>query len=245
MTDGERIAKFLARAGVFSRREAERHILDGRVMVNGTVLTSPAFNVTGNEKITVDGVLVKTKEVTRLFLFNKAAGLICTHNDPEKRQSVFDKIKELYPTMPRLVSVGRLDLNSEGLLLLTNSGALASKLESPQEGWKRRYRVRIFGRVTQNDLKRLQKPVIIDGIKYTFAAISIEKSSGANTWLSVTLQEGKNREIRNVFAHFGWSINRLMRTAYGPFQIGNLPKHGLKEVSQKVLIEQLGKTCVL
>ncbi len=242
---GERIAKFLARAGVCSRREAEQYVLDGRIMVNGTTITRPATHITGKEKITADGQRITITEPSRLWIFNKAAGLICTHNDPQRRPSVFDKVHAINPGLPRLISVGRLDLNSEGLLFLTNSGALEHTVARLHVGWKRRYRVRVFGHITESALARFQAPLTINGITYTFTNISIEKEGGANTWLVVTLQEGKNREIRNVFNHFGWSINRLMRTAYGPFQLGNLPKHAIKEVSQKVLKEQLGNTCVL
>ncbi len=235
--NGERIAKVIARAGVCSRRDAEKLILDGRVKVNGKVIDSPALNVTDSDKIAVGGRLLPSKEKTRLWKYHKPTGLVTTHKDEKGRPTVFSSLPD---DLPRVISVGRLDLNSEGLLLLTNDGELARRLEMPKNAWKRRYRVRVFGEPTRDVLEQLKKGVEIDGIKYGEISVIIDRVKGDNSWLTISLQEGKNREIRRVLDHFGYQVSRLIRVAYGPFQLGNLPEGELEEVPQKILKEQLG-----
>ncbi len=234
---GERIAKVLARAGICSRREAEKLIGQGRVAVDGEVLRSPARNVTGGNLITVDGETVGGRAPVRLWRYHKVGGVLTTHNDPEGRPTVFERLPD---HMPRVISVGRLDLNSEGLLLLTNDGGLARHLELPSTGWVRRYRVRVHGRVDESRLAGLAGGVEVDGIAYRGVDASLDRQQGANAWLTVSLREGKNREIRNLMEYLGWPVNRLIRTAYGPFQLGSLPKGDIEEVRPKVLREQLG-----
>ncbi len=234
-----RIAKFLAQTGVASRRDAEELIRQGRVTVNGETITSPAINVSGEEKILLDGERLPEKENTRLWLYYKPAGLVTTHKDEKGRNTVFDNLP---PTLPRVISVGRLDLNSEGLLLLTNSGELAHKLELPANGWTRRYKVRVFGQIKDKDLQKMRDGVTIDGINYGSIKTEIESAQGANTWLKVTLTEGKNREIRKVMKYFGLEVSRLIRLSYGPFQLGAMKKGEVKEIPQKVLREQLGSS---
>jgi 23S rRNA pseudouridine2605 synthase len=240
MTDakGERIAKVMARAGLCSRRDAERLIADGRVAVDGKTLTTPAFTVTPENRITVDGRPVAEPEETKLWRYHKPAGLVTSHGDPQGRPTVFERLPE---ELPRVISVGRLDLNSEGLLLLTNDGGLARKLELPETGWTRRYRVRVYGLVDEARLLKLEKGVTIDGLAYGSIRARMDSSQGGNAWLSVSLREGKNREIRKVMEHLGFFVNRLIRVAYGPFQLGNLNRGGVVEVPRKVLREQLGK----
>ncbi len=233
----QRLAKFMARTGVCSRREAEAYILQGRVSVNGKIVETPAFNVEGNEVVLFDGEKLKEPERTRLWLYYKPVGLVTTHKDEKNRDTVF---AALPPTMPRVISVGRLDLNSEGLLLLTNNGDLSRELELPQNAWSRRYRVRVHGKVEEEKLSALSKGVVIDGVSYGKVLIAIEQKTGTNTWLSVTLNEGKNREIRKLMAFIGLEVARLIRISYGPFQLGNLKKGEVKEVPLKVLKEQLG-----
>ncbi len=232
-----RIAKFMARSGVCSRREAEELIKQQRVSINGEIIANPAVNVEGNEKILLDGEKLPAVEDTRLWLYHKPAGLVTTHKDEKNRPTVFDNLPK---SLPRVISVGRLDLNSEGLLLLTNNGELSRKLELPQNGWSRRYKVRVFGNVTPDMFDKLKKGVTVDGIEYGAIKAEIESKQGANSWLSVTLCEGKNREIRKVMKHLGLEVSRLIRLSYGPFQLGNLKKGELREVPQKVLREQLG-----
>ena len=232
-----RIAKFMARSGVCSRREAEELIKQQRVSINGEIIANPAVNVEGNEKILLDGEKLPAVEDTRLWLYHKPAGLVTTHKDEKNRPTVFDNLPI---SLPRVISVGRLDLNSEGLLLLTNNGELSRKLELPQNGWSRRYKVRVFGNVTPDMFDKLKKGVTVDGIEYGAIKAEIESKQGANSWLSVTLCEGKNREIRKVMKHLGLEVSRLIRLSYGPFQLGNLKKGELREVPQKVLREQLG-----
>jgi 23S rRNA pseudouridine2605 synthase len=234
-----RIAKFLARAGVASRREAEEFIKQERVTVNGEVISSPAFNVSGDEKILLDGEKLPLVDVTRLWLYYKPVNLVTSHKDEKGRNTVFDSLPSY---MPRVISVGRLDLNSEGLLLLTNSGALAHKLEMPSQGWVRRYKVRVFGKINKEKLAKLEQGIEIDGVVYGKIKVEIETIKGANAWLMVSLTEGKNREIRRVMNYLGLEVSRLIRLSYGPFQLGSLKKGEIREVSQKVLKEQLGKT---
>jgi 23S rRNA pseudouridine2605 synthase len=233
----ERIAKVIARAGLCSRRDAERWIADGRVSVNGEKLATPAFTVGPGDKIVVDGKPLPAVEATRLFLYNKPMGLVTTARDEKGRATVFSSLPA---NLPRVVSVGRLDLNSEGLLLLTNDGGLARYLELPANAWKRRYRVRMHGTVKPEALAKLARGVTVDGINYGPIEATMERSqTAANVWVIVTLQEGKNREIRKVMTHVGLQVNRLIRTAYGPFQLGDLPAGSVQEVSPKILRERI------
>ena len=235
---GERIAKVVSRAGLASRRDAEEWIVQGRVTVNGRVINSPALDVTENDVVTVDGKPLPPRERTRLFLFHKPRGLMTTHADPEGRPTVFDNLPE---GLPRLISVGRLDFNTEGLLLLTNDGGLARALELPETGWLRRYRVRAHGEVTQAQLDELKKGVEVDGVKYGPIDATLERDQGANVWLVFAIREGKNREVRNVMAHLGLEVNRLIRISYGPFQLAELAEGAVEEVKTRVLREQLGE----
>jgi 23S rRNA pseudouridine2605 synthase len=235
--EGERIAKRLARAGLCSRRDAERWITQGRVAVDGHVLTSPAVNVTEASRITVDGEPIPEKAPTRLWRYHKPRGLLTTHHDPEGRPTIFD---ELPQELPRVITVGRLDLNSEGLLLLTNDGALARKLELPATGWIRRYRVRVHGAVDPQALAGLAQGVTIEGVKYGAVRAQLDRQQGENAWLTMALAEGKNREVRRICEHLGWQVNRLIRVAYGPFQLGHLEPGGVEEVSARVVREQMG-----
>ncbi len=235
---GERIAKVVSRAGLASRRDAEEWIVQGRVTVNGRVINSPALDVTDNDVITVDGKLLPPRERTRLFLYHKPRGLMTTHADPEGRPTVFDNLPE---GLPRLISIGRLDFNTEGLLLLTNDGGLARALELPDTGWLRRYRVRAHGEVTQAQLDELKKGVEVDGVKYGSIDATLERDQGANVWLVFAIREGKNREVRNVMAHLGLEVNRLIRVSYGPFQLAELEEGQVEEVKTRVLREQLGE----
>ena len=235
---GERIAKVVSRAGLASRRDAEEWIVQGRVTVNGRVINSPALDVTANDVITVDGRPLPPRERTRLFLFHKPRGLMTTHADPEGRPTVFDSLPE---GLPRLISIGRLDFNTEGLLLLTNDGGLARALELPDTGWLRRYRVRAHGEVTQAQLDELKNGIQVDGVKYGPIDATLERDQGANVWLVFAIREGKNREVRNVLAHLGLEVNRLIRVSYGPFQLGELAEGQVEEVKTRVLREQLGE----
>lgn len=234
----ERLAKFMARSGVCSRRQAEEYINQGRVTVNGETVETPAFNVEGTEKILFDGEKLPQKESSRLWLYYKPTGLVTTHKDERGRPTVFEHLPE---GMPRVISVGRLDLNSEGLLLLTNNGELSRKLELPSNGWARRYKVRVHGFVDDKKLKDLSKGVIVEGVEYGPIKAAIESTQGTNTWLAVTLTEGKNREIRKVLKSIGLEVSRLIRLSYGPFQLGSLRKGEVREVPGKVLKEQLGE----
>jgi 23S rRNA pseudouridine2605 synthase len=232
------VAKVLARAGVCSRRDAERLIAEGRVKLNGRVLDTPAVKVTASDKLLVDGRPVGAAEPTRLWRYHKPSGLVTTHNDPAGRPTVFQHLPR---DLPRVVSVGRLDLTSEGLLLLTNDGALARKLELPANGWLRRYRARAFGRVEQAELDKLKDGVTIDGVRYGPIEARLERGGASNTWITLSLAEGKNREVRRVLDALGLKVNRLIRIAYGPFQLGTLPPGAVEEIPRKVLKEQLGK----
>jgi len=236
---GERIAKRLARAGICSRREAERWIAEGRVAVEGKVLDSPAVVVGADALVTIDGKPLQAPERTRMWRYNKPAGQVTTHRDPEGRPTVFAALPEGMPA--HVISVGRLDFNSEGLLLLTNDGELARRLELPSTGWVRRYRARVHGAVEPEVLARLDRGIVIDGLSYGPIKAVIDSVKGSNAWLSLSLREGKNREVRRVMEHFGWSVTRLIRVAYGPFQLGKLENGQVEEVPGKVLREQLGQ----
>ena len=233
----ERIAKRLARAGLCSRREAERWIAAGRVAVDGRVLTGPAVTVGPGDAVTVDGRPLPAAEPTRLWRYHKPRGLICTARDARGRPTVFDALP---PELPRVVSVGRLDVNSEGLLLLTNDGALARRLELPATGWTRRYRARVFGRPEPERLAALAAGVTVDGVSYGPIEAVLERQQGGNAWLALALREGKNREVRNVMGQLGLSVNRLIRVAFGPFQLGRLPPGAVTEVPARALADQLG-----
>lgn len=234
---GERIAKVIARAGVCSRREAEKLITEGRVSVDGKVLESPALNVTGRETIVVDGNPLPAQEPTRLWRYYKEAGLVTTARDPEGRPTVFSRLPK---DMPRVVSVGRLDVNTEGLLLLTNDGELARLLELPSTGWTRRYRARAHGRVTQADLDKLKNGVTVEGVRYGPVEATLDKAQGANVWITLSLKEGKNREVKKVLGSIGLTVNRLIRLSYGPFQCGDLQPGEVRVVPNRVLMDQLG-----
>ena len=238
---GERIAKVIARAGLASRRQAETLIAAGRVSVNGAVISSPALNVTTRDRIVVDGQPLPSKARTRLFRYHKPRGLVTTHSDPEGRPTIF---RALPKRLPRLISVGRLDLNSEGLLLLTNDGGLARALELPATGWLRRYRVRALGRVTQEALDRLGRGTTVAGIHYGPIEATLDREQGANVWLTLGLREGKNREVRKVLEQLGLKVNRLIRVAYGPFELGTLDDGGVEEVETEELRMALGPEIV-
>ncbi|ARE38837.1 Ribosomal large subunit pseudouridine synthase B [Rhodovulum sp. P5] len=234
---GERIAKVLARAGIASRREAERMIEAGRVSVNGQRITSPALNVTPADKIAVDGQEVAEPEPSRLWLYHKPAGLVTTARDEKGRPTVFDALPE---DMPRVMSVGRLDLNSEGLLLLTNDGEIKRRLELPATGWVRKYRVRIKGAPSDEALEPLRKGVTVEGERFQPMSVTLDRQQGANAWLTIGLREGKNREIRRAMESLGFSVNRLIRVGYGPFRLGELKAGEVEEVRARVMRDQLG-----
>ena len=229
--DEERIAKVLARAGVCSRRDAERLIAEGRVQLNGERLATPAIKVGPKDKIAVDGRLVAMAEPTRLWRFHKPPGLVTTHRDPAGRPTVFQHLPE---GMPRVISVGRLDLTSEGLLLLTNDGGLARRLELPSNGWVRTYRARAYGRIEQSELDKLKDGIVVDGVRYGPIEATLERG-GANSWIALSLREGKNREVRRVLEALGLKVNRLIRISYGPFQLGPLAPGAAEEVPRRAL----------
>ena len=233
----ERIAKAMARAGLCSRRDAEKLIAEGRVTLNGEKVTTPATKVGENDLITVDGRPIAEAEPARLWRYHKPAGLVTTHRDPAGRATVFASLPK---HLPRVVSVGRLDVNSEGLLLLTNDGALARKLELPSEGWTRRYRVRLFGKVTQADLDRLARGIAIAGVRYGPVIAELERAKGPYAWANVSLTEGKNREVKRLMEHLGLKVARLIRVAYGPFHLGQLAEGAVEEISPRVWRAQLG-----
>jgi 23S rRNA pseudouridine2605 synthase len=233
---GERIAKVMARAGLCSRRDAERWIEAKRVSVNGKVLESAACVVTARDEIKVDGKIIGGAEATRLFLYHKPAGLVTSARDEKGRETVFGQMP---PTMPRVVSVGRLDMNTEGLLLLTNDGGLSRYLELPATGWKRKYRVRVHGTVNEKKLEALKKGLTVDGVRYKSIEAKLESIQGTNAWLEVNLTEGKNREIRRVMEYLNLQVTRLIRISYGPFNLGNMPRGSVAEVKQVVLHEQI------
>ncbi|HEV7276938.1 MAG TPA: pseudouridine synthase [Devosiaceae bacterium] len=235
---GDRLAKTIARSGLCSRRDAEHWIKEGRVSVNGQTVKTPAFNVTDKDRIKVDGEPLAARQGTRVWLYHKPAGLVVTEKDPEGRETIFERLEQ--QGLPRVVTIGRLDLNTEGLLLLTNDGGLKRVLELPATGWLRKYRVRAFGTVTQAQLDTLRGGVEIDGIKYGQIDATLEREQGANTWLLVSLREGKNREVKNVLASLGLQVNRLIRVSYGPFQLGDIPIGAVEAVKARVLRDQLG-----
>ncbi|MGO7155794.1 pseudouridine synthase [Rhizobium leguminosarum] len=240
-TDGdakaERISKVMARAGVASRRDIERMIMEGRVTLNGRVLDTPVVNVTLADRIEVDGVPIRGIERTRLWLYHKPTGLVTTNADPEGRSTVFDNLPE---ELPRVMSIGRLDINTEGLLLLTNDGGLARALELPATGWLRRYRVRAHGEIDQDALDKLKDGIAVDGVLYGSIEATLDRTQGSNVWITMGLREGKNREIKNVLGALGLDVNRLIRISYGPFQLGDLPEGHVVEVRGRTLRDQLG-----
>ncbi len=238
---GERIAKRLARAGIASRREAEDLVAAGRVRVNGQVLTSPAFNVEAGDRIELDGNEIPAIERTRLFLFHKPAGVVTTNRDPEGRKTVFDVMPQ---NLPRLMTVGRLDINTEGLLLLTNDGGLARVLELPATGWLRRYRVRVHGEVDEKALAGLRDGIAVDGVFYGAIEASLERVQGTNAWLTIGLREGKNREVKNILGALGLDVTRLIRVSFGPFQLGELPEGEVQELKGRMLRDQLGERLI-
>jgi 23S rRNA pseudouridine2605 synthase len=235
---GERIAKIIARSGLCSRRDAERLIAAGRVSLNGRRLESPAVNVTSADNILVDGAALPAIEPPRLWRYHKPKGRVTTHRDPQERPTVFDALPQ---EMPRVISIGRLDYNTEGLLLLTNDGELARHLESPSTGWVRRYRVRAQGKVEQPELDALKDGVEIDGVRYGPIEARLDRVQGTNCWLTVAIREGKNREVRKIVEHLGLMVNRLIRISFGPFILGDLETGAVEEVKRRVLMEQLGE----
>lgn len=235
--EGDRIAKVLARAGVASRRDAERMIEAGRVSVNGKKLTSPALNVTTKDRITVDGKPIREPDPERIWLYHKPIGLVTTNRDEKGRDTIFDHLPE---TLPRVMTVGRLDLNSEGLLLLTNDGGVKRKLELPSTGWLRKYRVRLNGRPTEDTFAPLRKGIEVDGERFQPMEITLDRQQGANAWVTIGLREGKNREIRRAMEAIGLTVNRLIRTSYGPFQLGQLKSGEVEELRRRVVRDQLG-----
>lgn len=243
---GEWIAKVMARAGLCSRRDAQKWIAAGRVMVNGKVIDSPALSITEHDKVFVDGKVLPEKQGTRLFLYHKPPGLVTTHKDEQSRSTVFDNLPGY---LPRVVSIGRLDLNTEGLLLLTNDGELARFLELPSTAWTRKYRVRVHGKVNEKRLKSLKNGITVEGVRYKSIDAKLEKlpegekrvRAGANSWISISIREGKNREIRRVMEALGLTITRLIRTDYGPFSLGKMTRGSVQEVKTKVMKHQAAK----
>lgn len=235
--EDERVAKRIARSGVCSRRDAERLIADGRVRVDGEVLTTPAFLVTGRSLIEVDGTALPAIEEARLVRFHKPEGVLTARRDPDGRSTIYDLLPSQWQSF---MPVGRLDLNSEGLLLLTNDGGLKRHMELPKTGWARRYRVRVHGHINEDKLASLKPGVVVDGIAYGPIEAALDRQQGGNAWLTIRIREGKNREVRKVMEHLGYQVNRLIRTAYGPFQLGSLARSTSDEINGKVLKEQLG-----
>ncbi len=236
-SSSERIAKRLSRAGVASRRDAERMILAGRVAVNGKTLDTPAFLVTETDKISVDGKPIDAPAEPRLWLYHKPTGLVTTTRDEKGRETIFDALPD---DLPRVMSIGRLDMNSEGLLLLTNDGGIKRKLELPSTGWTRKYRVRIHGKPTNETFEPLRQGLTLDGERFQPMHVALDRQQGANAWATVSLREGKNREVRRAMEAVGLAVNRLIRVSYGPFQLGELKAGAVKEVKGRVLKDQLG-----
>ena len=237
-TRPERIAKAIARSGLCSRREAERWIINGQVKLNSKILTECGVNVTSKDVIEVNGKPLPNKVITKLWMYHKQRGYLVTNYDPEGRSTIFDQLKNKIET--RFISVGRLDMDSEGLILLTNDGDLARKLELPATGWLRKYRVRVHGYVVPKDLAPLKNGIIIDGVRYGRIDATLDRQQGSNAWLTLSFREGKNREVRKVMNHLGYNVNRLIRISFGPFNLKNLPSGELEEVKNKVLNDQLG-----
>ena len=237
-TGPERIAKAIARSGLCSRREAERWIINGQVKLNSKILTECGVNVTSKDVIEVNGKPLPNKVITKLWMYHKQRGYLVTNYDPEGRSTIFDQLKNKIET--RFISVGRLDMDSEGLILLTNDGDLARKLELPATGWLRKYRVRVHGYVIPKDLEPLINGITIDGIRYGRIDAALDRQQGSNAWLTLSFREGKNREVRKVMNHLGYNVNRLIRVSFGPFNLKNLPSGELEEVKNKVLNDQLG-----
>jgi 23S rRNA pseudouridine2605 synthase len=237
LSDEERIAKVIARAGYCSRRDAEKLIAEGRVALNGETVTTPATKVGPDMIVAIDGKALAEPEAARLWRYHKPSGLVTTHKDPQGRPTVFLSLPR---SLPRVVSVGRLDFNSEGLLLLTNDGEIARRLEIPASGWPRRYRVRLFGKVTQKDLDDLATGITIDGVKYGPIVADLERSKGVYSWASVSLKEGKNREIKRVMERLGLKVARLIRVQYGPFHLGQLEPGHVEEIPARLWREHLG-----
>ncbi len=235
----QRIAKAIARSGFCSRRDAEKIIAEGRVTLNGKLLDTPAVNVTDKDRILIDGQPLQAPSEVRLWRYHKPKGRVTTHRDPQGRPTVFEALPE---EMPRVISIGRLDLNTEGLLLLTNDGDLARHLESPSTAWVRRYRVRVHGKVDQAALDRLREGVEIDGIKYGPVDAKLDRTQGTNAWLTLGLREGKNREVRKIMEHLGLEVGRLIRVSFGPFQLGDMETGVVEEVKRRILAEQIGST---
>jgi|TARA_R110000868_G_scaffold225601_6_gene477862 23S rRNA pseudouridine2605 synthase len=234
----ERINKYIAAAGVCSRREAERLITAGRVRVNGDVLKELGYKVSPEDRVEVDGTPIKVKKGLRVFVYHKPAGQVTTNRDEKGRETVFDGLPA---ELPRVVSVGRLDMNTEGLLIFTTSGELARALELPSKGWVRQYRARVHGRVSNDKIARLAKGITYEGVRYGSIEASVDTTSGSNTWLTMKLTEGKNREIRNVMEALDLQVSRLIRTAYGPFQLGQMERGAVKEITGRVLRDMLPK----
>ncbi|MDA0902359.1 MAG: pseudouridine synthase [Proteobacteria bacterium] len=232
----QRIAKVIARSGYCSRREAEELIAEGRVKVNGQTIDTPATLVT-DHSIKIDNKLIAQKELARMWIFHKPKGYIVTNRDDKHRKTIFDILPD---NLPRVISIGRLDVNTEGLLLLTNDGEVARYIELPKNAWIRNYRARAYGKINMERLQRLEKGVVIDGVKYGSIKVQLEKEGTFNSWLKVSLNEGKNREIKKVFEYCGLQVNRLIRTSFGPFHLGSLAVGAIKEVPKKVIAETLG-----
>jgi 23S rRNA pseudouridine2605 synthase len=235
--EGERIAKVIARAGVCSRREAEQLIADGHVTLNHKILKTAAINVTEADQIRINGKLLPQAEDSKLWRYHKPDGLVVSHKDPQGRPSVFDKLRQ---QLPRVMSIGRLDINTEGLLLLTNDGEIERLLELPSSGWIRRYRVRAYGKMDDAGLERLKGGVEIEGVRYGPVEAKVETSQGDNVWMTVSIREGKNREVKKICDYLGLQVNRLIRTNFGPFQLGDLKRGGIEEIPRKFWQEQLG-----
>ena len=233
----ERIAKKLSRAGVCSRREAERWIAEGRIKVNNVILSTPATNVSEKDKILVDNIPLPKPSLSKIWRFHKPKGCLVTENDPKGRKTIFQILPK---SLPRVISVGRLDYDSEGLLLLTNDGAISRKLELPSTGWLRKYKVRVHGIVDKSALLKIKDGIKLDNFKTGPIEASLEIQKGTNAWILIGIREGKNREIRRIMDHLGYPVNRLIRLSYGPFQLGNLKSGEVLEINKNVIKNQLG-----